>query len=178
MKATGIIRRIDDLGRVVIPREIRRTLRLREGDPLELFTTKDGVLFQKYKISGQIADSGSLLRALQQTLKAPVLLCNRDSIIDASGIAKTKFESLILTDAVISIMEDRKLYAHGDEMPPILIFNEDSMAAEMIMPVVSNGDVIGALIIPQTEDSLHWDNASLSLKLAAKYLKLYLGEYA
>ena len=55
MKATGIVRRIDDLGRVVIPKEIRRTLRIREGDPLEIFTDRDGeVIFKKYSPMGEM----------------------------------------------------------------------------------------------------------------------------
>lgn len=57
MKATGIVRRIDDLGRVVIPKEIRRTLRIREGDPLEIFTEKDGeVIFKKYSPMGELGE--------------------------------------------------------------------------------------------------------------------------
>jgi AbrB family transcriptional regulator (stage V sporulation protein T) len=176
MKATGIIRRMDDLGRVVIPREIRRMLRMKEGDPLELFTIKDGIVLKKCRVAGQIADSGSLLKAIQQIVQAPVLLCDRNGVVDAAGIPSSKYEGKAITGAVDAIIEERKMYFRGDDDPPVSILSKSDLTAEMIIPVIPHRNIFGALIIPETNGELHWDNASASLKLAAKYLELHLEE--
>ena len=90
MKATGIVRRIDDLGRVVIPKEIRRTMRIREGDPLEIFTDNDGeVIFKKYSPMGELSQfAGDLAEVLCNTAGVPVVVCDRDHVICADGIPK------------------------------------------------------------------------------------------
>ena len=90
MKATGIVRRIDDLGRVVIPKEIRRTMRIREGDPLEIFTSKDGeVIFKKYSLLGGVDEfAAQLCETLSKTTGATVAVTDRDSVIAAAGGAR------------------------------------------------------------------------------------------
>ena len=90
MKATGIVRRIDDLGRVVIPKEIRRTMRIREGDPLEIFTNNDGeVIFKKYSPLGERGEfAGVYAEVLGKVLTTPVLICDRDHVIAAAGLPK------------------------------------------------------------------------------------------
>ena len=87
MKATGIVRRIDDLGRVVIPKEIRRTMRIREGDPLEIYTDRDGeVIFKKYSPMGELGTFvGELAEALSRTAGLSVAICDRDAVIAAAG---------------------------------------------------------------------------------------------
>ena len=90
MKATGIVRRIDDLGRVVIPKEIRRTLRIREGDPLEIYTERDGeVIFKKYSPMGELTESaGQICVALNKSTDNVALVCDRDTVIAVSGAPK------------------------------------------------------------------------------------------
>ena len=87
MKATGIVRRIDDLGRVVIPKELRRTMRLREGAPLEIFTDKDGeLIFKKYSPIGELSDfAADLCESLRAVSDAAAAVCDRDGVIAASG---------------------------------------------------------------------------------------------
>ena len=87
MKATGIVRRIDDLGRVVIPKEIRRTMRIREGDPLEIFTNGDGgVVFKKYSLMGGLGDfSAQLCESLYKTTGKMVTITDRDACISVCG---------------------------------------------------------------------------------------------
>ncbi|MCL1855875.1 MAG: AbrB/MazE/SpoVT family DNA-binding domain-containing protein [Clostridia bacterium] len=176
MKATGIVRRMDDLGRVVIPKEIRRILRIRENDPFEMFTTDDGIFLKKQKVAGRITDSKILLGAIQQIVMAPILLCNMDSVIDSVWIVESKYRGRALTDEITQIIEERNFYVHGDGMPDVPVFEGSKLIAEMIMPIIPKGYLFGALIIPQSGEPLHWDNASLSLKMAAKYLELYLEE--
>ena len=90
MKATGIVRRIDDLGRVVIPKEIRRTMRLREGEPLEIFTdSAGGVVFKKYSPAGeQSSTATNLCESIYRTCARPVVICDRDSIIASAGSSR------------------------------------------------------------------------------------------
>ena len=86
MKATGIVRRIDDLGRVVIPKEIRRTMRIREGDPLEIFTNGDGVVFKKYSLMGGLGDfSAQLCESLYKTTGKMVTITDRDVCLSVAG---------------------------------------------------------------------------------------------
>ena len=93
MKATGIVRRIDDLGRVVIPKEIRRTLRIREGDPLEIFTASDGeVIFKKYSPMGELSEfSGQYSDILSRTADLPVIITDRDHVISVAGLPKKDY---------------------------------------------------------------------------------------
>ena len=93
MKATGIVRRIDDLGRVVIPKEIRRTLRIKEGDPLEIFTDRQGeVIFKKYSpISELQTFAAEYADTLQRTSLMPIFICDRDEIIAVSGASKKEY---------------------------------------------------------------------------------------
>ena len=93
MKATGIVRRIDDLGRVVIPKEIRRTLRIREGDPLEIFTDREGgVILKKYSPIGELTDfSKEYAESLQQSIGHIVLIADKDAFISVSGATKKDY---------------------------------------------------------------------------------------
>ena len=90
MKATGIVRRIDDLGRVVIPKEIRRTMRIREGDPLEIYTDKDGgVIFKKYSLMGGLVDfAGQLCETLHRTTGQVTVITDRDTCIAVAGVPR------------------------------------------------------------------------------------------
>ncbi len=90
MKATGIVRRIDDLGRVVIPKEIRRTMRIREGDPLEIYTDNDGeVIFKKYSPIGELGSFATQYAdVMYKTTGFPVVVCDRDHVISVSGVPK------------------------------------------------------------------------------------------
>ena len=90
MKATGIVRRIDDLGRVVIPKEIRRTMRIREGDPLEIFTDNDGeVIFKKYSPIGELSEfAGQYAEVLFKVGGHPVVITDRDHVVSVAGLPK------------------------------------------------------------------------------------------
>ena len=111
MRATGIVRRIDELGRVVIPKEIRRTLRIREGDPLEIFTDHDGeVVLKKYSPIGEIAAiAKDYTDSLYRTLGHVTLISDRDAIVSASGSAKKDYMEKALSPEVDQIMQGRQL---------------------------------------------------------------------
>ena len=114
MKATGIVRRIDDLGRVVIPKEIRRTMRIREGDPLEIFTASDGeVIFKKYSPIGELSEfADQYAEVLCRATDLPVIITDRDHVISVSGISKKEYLERRISSELETLMESRTNYTH------------------------------------------------------------------
>jgi AbrB family transcriptional regulator (stage V sporulation protein T) len=100
MKATGVVRRIDDLGRVVIPKEIRKTLRIKEGDPLEIFTDREGqVILKKYSPIGELSEfAAGYAETLSKTTGHIACITDKDSVIAVSGGSKKELERLIAGD--------------------------------------------------------------------------------
>ena len=115
MKATGIVRRIDDLGRVVIPKEIRRTMRIREGDPLEIFTDKDGeLIFKKYSPIGELSDfAAQICDSLRRSTDGIAAVCDRDAVIAISGGAKKELLEKPISAQLSEIMDNRAPYRQG-----------------------------------------------------------------
>ncbi len=152
MKATGIVRRIDDLGRVVIPKEIRRTMRIREGDPLEIYTDSGEVIFKKYSAMGEMSSLASqYAEALGENVSLPVIICDRDHCIAAAGISKkTVIEKSVSTD-LEKIMEDRKLVTveNQSNLTALDGFDRDICVAA---PILSSGDISGAVVLVSTPD--------------------------
>lgn len=154
MKATGIVRRIDDLGRVVIPKEIRRTLRIREGDPLEIYTATDGeVIFKKYSPVGELSTFASQYAdVLSRISSMPTLVCDRDHVIAAAGVSKREYLERRVTSVLENYMENRRSYsAHAnsvDEVQPVE--GMDHMAA-VIYPIIASGDVTGAVVMLKSD---------------------------
>lgn len=157
MKATGIVRRIDDLGRVVIPKEIRRTLRIREGDPLEIFVDRDGeVILKKYSPISELSDfSKEYAEALYDSLANPVLICDRDSVIALAGGSKKEYLNKNISELVEKAMDERTSVLVTDESTvEIVEGNEETLASYTISPIITNGDPIGAVIILSKEHAL------------------------
>ena len=148
MKATGIVRRIDDLGRVVIPKEIRRTMRIREGDPLEIYTDREGeVIFKKYSPIGELASFASqYAETLHKTCNMAVVICDRDAVIACSGVPKKEYNDKILSDELEQIIASRNLYARRDpsERLPV-IADGRSHFVSCAMPIITEGDIIGCV---------------------------------
>lgn len=174
MKATGIVRRIDDLGRVVIPKEIRRTLRIREGDPLEIFTDREGgVILKKYSPIGELTDfSREYAESLQQVIGNIILVCDRDAFISVSGASKKDYIERKISSELEKIMDDRKTILLGTNSQKVipLINDEDYEDVEgkyhslVIAPIIAEGDSIGAVVIlSKSESDIFGD---LEIKLA------------
>jgi AbrB family transcriptional regulator, stage V sporulation protein T len=172
MKATGIVRRIDDLGRVVIPKEIRRTLRIREGDPLEIFVDRDGeVILKKYSPISELSDfAKEYAEALYDSLGNPVLICDRDTFIAVAGSSKKDYLNKNISDLVEKTMEDRTSVLVNQQGEYALTDgNEESISSYTIGPIIANGDPIGAVIIYAKEDSLG-DVEQKAVETAAGFL--------
>ena len=155
MKATGIVRRIDDLGRVVIPKEIRRTLRIREGDPLEIYTdTEGGVIFKKYSPVGELSPFATTYsEVLTKTTNFPTVICDRDHVVSVAGVSKKEYLERRITPALEELMEGRRNYVlkHG-EMPALQPIEGVNRFASVVFPIIASGDVTGAVIM-LTNDS-------------------------
>ncbi|MGI5958497.1 MAG: stage V sporulation T C-terminal domain-containing protein [Massiliimalia sp.] len=154
MKATGIVRRIDDLGRVVIPKEIRRTMRIREGDPLEIFTSPDGdVVFKKYSPVGEMSHfAAEYADVLYKTGEAPVLVCDKDHVIAAAGIPKREVVDRRVSVALEDLMNLRKnaVYSgsEGEQLRPVEGLDRYVLACQ---PIISSSDVCGAVMFINSE---------------------------
>ena len=175
MKATGIVRRIDDLGRVVIPKEIRRTLRIRDGAPLEIFTNKDGeVIFKKYSPIGEFASfAGQYVETLNRTCGMSVVVTDRDSIIVTAGVSKKEFNEKKISEDFEAIMEQRSLYCCKNDEERISVCDGSSGYVKYAMPIVSEGDVIGCIAMVSSDENINIDTASAECKLiqtAASFL--------
>lgn len=161
MRATGIVRRIDELGRVVIPKEIRRTLRIREGDPLEIFTDHDGeVVLKKYSPIGEIAAiAKDYTDSLYRTLGHVALISDRDAIVSASGANKREYVEKPLSTEVDNILQGRQMQvlnlASGVKMLPVT--NDDrpeTYSAQIVAPILADGEIIGGLILLNRESGV------------------------
>ncbi len=156
MKATGIVRRIDDLGRVVIPKEIRRTLRIREGDPLEIYTATDGeVIFKKYSPVGEMSVfAAQYADVLSRISNLPTIICDRDHVIAASGVSKREFLERRITSVLEDFMENRKSYqASASDAAEVYPVEGIEHAAAVVYPIIAAGDVSGAVVMLKNESS-------------------------
>jgi AbrB family transcriptional regulator, stage V sporulation protein T len=172
MKATGIVRRIDDLGRVVIPKEIRRTLRIREGDPLEIFVDRDGeVILKKYSPISELSDfAKEYAEAIYDSLGNPVLICDRDTFIAVAGGSKKDYLNKSISELVEKTMEDRSSTLMNQQTTMSIVEgNEESVSSYTIGPIIANGDPIGAVIIFSKEGSLG-DVEQKAVETAAGFL--------
>lgn len=174
MKATGIVRRIDDLGRVVIPKEIRRTLRLREGTPLEIFTDREGeIILKKYS---PMAELGTFARQYAEALASGtglcVCICDRDQVLAATAGAKSLLQKPVSKglEQVILSRETRMTGRSDHKYLPVSGEGED-YAAQLIVPIVSEGDAVGAVVFLAREKRTALGETELKLaQIAAGFL--------
>lgn len=150
MKATGIVRRIDDLGRVVIPKEIRKTLRIKEGQPLEIFTEKTGeIILKKYSSIGELKEySESYAKSISKVLNINVLICDTEQIVVANGGDCKEYLNKDITKELDEILDKRTIYStvSGDKLVSITKEPQDLLKEEIIMPIISEGDIMGGII--------------------------------
>ncbi len=177
MKATGIVRRIDDLGRVVIPKEIRRTMRIREGDPLEIYTNTNGeVIFKKYSPIGEMSGfAGQYADVLHKMCAAPAIICDRDHVIAAAGIPKKEVLERRITPVLEEAMESRRCIGEEAASAHIKPIEGTDRQAMVCCPVISGGDVTGSvLLLSQTPDSNPNDLQCKLTQAAAAFLSRQL----
>ena len=176
MKATGIVRRIDDLGRVVIPKEIRRTMRIREGDPLEIFTDKDGeLIFKKYSPIGELTDfAAQVCESLRKSADGIAAVCDRDAVIAVSGGAKRELLEKPVGPQLGEIMEGRSPYRQmgGGSSLPVTPADE-KYCLSVAAPILAEGDVLGCVLFLTPRGSAPAGEVEYKLAQAAA---LFLGK--
>ena len=177
MKATGIVRRIDDLGRVVIPKEIRRTMRIREGDPLEIYTDRDGsVIFKKYSLMGGLTEfSGQLCETLNRTTGRTAVITDRDNTIAVSGAPRKELMDKQISPDLERLMEGRQVYQHkaGEDGIP-LCADDGRFFLDTVAPILSEGDVLGSVVFASPEAELGGGEVEYKL---AQSIAAFLGKH-
>ena len=177
MKATGIVRRIDDLGRVVIPKEIRRTMRIREGDPLEIYTDKDGgVIFKKYSLMGGLGDfAGQMCETLNKTTGKIAVITDRDACIAVAGSARRELADKRISAALEQIMEGRQIYqAQPGSAPAAVSEDSDKYLVLCAAPILSEGDVLGCVVFAGSDPDQTSDDTEYKL---AQTIAGFLGRH-
>ena len=180
MKATGIVRRIDDLGRVVIPKEIRRTQRIRQGDPLEICTTPEGeVIFKKYSPIGELSDYAmQYAEVLTKSFALPTIVCDRDRIVAAAGAGRRELMDRRISLPLEKLMDARRSYEHpgtaADTVYPCEGAQRHLLSAA---PIIAAGDVVGAVALLSDEKTERPTEAQTKAVLvAALYLARQMEE--
>lgn len=174
MKATGVVRRIDDLGRIVIPKEIRKVLRIKEGDPIEIFTGREGeVILKKYSPIGELSEFASdYADTLAKTTGHIACITDKDTVIAVSGGAKKEFLEQNISKELEKIMDEREIYTsnkNNDISVPITK-NENQerrLNSQVIYPIISQGDVIGSVILLSKEQNKKMNETELKVAQSA-----------
>lgn len=179
MKATGIVRRIDDLGRVVIPKEIRRTLKIREGDPLEIFTDREGeVILKKYSPVGELGEISAIFaECLARSLECTVCITDNDQIVAASGSGKKELQDRYISKEVEKIIRMRKNYLTKNENGRVISITdgEEWYKDEVICPIICEGDVIGGIVLLGKDANKFSESEQKTALLAADFLGRQMG---
>lgn len=168
MKATGIVRRVDDLGRVVIPKEIRRTLRIREGDPLEIFTGSDGITFRKYSaLQGNMALAGSCVKAALNAFQQPILVCDMDHVL-AAGRGHQAVAGSAISVGLEELLRVGKEYVRTEKDDPILpVKMEGINPIQIMVPILDGRECGGAVIILASDDEVSEAGVNCARMVAA-----------
>ena len=174
MKATGVVRRIDDLGRIVIPKEIRRTLRIKEGDPIEIFTDKEGeVILKKYSPIGELSEFATgYAETLAKTTGHIACITDKDSVIAVSGGSKKEFLEKAISPELEKIIENKEIYTSRENNEKSLPItqndtNNKSNNSQVIYPIISDGDVIGSIVLLSKEEQTKMGESELKVAQSA-----------
>lgn len=170
MKATGIVRRIDELGRVVIPKEIRRTLRIREGDPLEIFVDREGgVILRKYSPIGGLGDfAREYAESIHQSVGHTAVICDRDSVVAVSGVGRKELLDRPVNEEIEQLMNNRMRIsacaADGERLIPITMEETgEKYTAELMIPIIASGDTVGAVILLSKEEGARFGQTDVKV---------------
>ena len=175
LKATGVVRRIDDLGRIVIPKEIRKTLRIREGDPLEIFTDKEGeIILKKYSPIGELSEFASqYAETLAKTTGHIACISDKDTIIAVSGAPKKEYLEKSVSSELEKLMENKVIWsakAKNEKQMPVLLTDNDmaeKYSSQVIYPIIAEGDTIGTVMLLSTEPTTKMSDVEMKVVQSA-----------
>ena len=177
MKATGIVRRIDDLGRIVIPKEIRKTLKIKEGDPLEIYVERSQVLLKKYLPINSISDCVSgVCKSLYKETNYSAIILDSENVVAAEGDAKEFLNDTISKEG-IKIFNESKSFAisETDNLKPMKLFNSDDgrFKSQLIVPIIDkNNETLALICLLDTDGKTKFGAVEIRLlKLAGEFIK-------
>lgn len=174
MKATGVIRRIDDLGRVVIPKEIRKNLRIKEGDNLEIFVSGEDVILKKYSMMNKINDLASeLTDAIYTFMKHSIFITDTDTIVAGSGPLKKNYLGKNISDFLVESIKrrDKMIENHFKELE---ILNDDSLECSYVLnTILVNGEAVGLILIISEDEKLG-ENEMQMAGIVSSFMTKYL----
>lgn len=175
MKATGIVRRIDDLGRVVIPKEIRKTLRIRESDPLEIFTDREGeIILKKYSPIGELGNfAKEYAESLAQTTGHSICITDKDQVIAAAGGMKREYIGRPISSTLESLISEREsvLNYKADSEYVVILDPSEEKRAQVISPILCEGDAIGSVVLMGKNESVQMgEKEQIVAKCAANFM--------
>lgn len=176
MKTTGVVRRIDDLGRIVIPKEIRRTLRIRDGESLEIFVEDEMISLKKYSSMTDLSDiAKDLVNTINQVLSKEVLITDRDKVISVSGLSKNRYHDKSISKYLEQKMNNREIVVEKNNVSVEFIDDLKENNSYTISPIIANGDAIGTVVIFSNVDNI----TDVEVKLAnitSKFLSKHIEE--
>ena len=177
MKETGIVRKLDNLGRLVIPKEIRRCLRIKEGSPIEFGLLSTGeIVLCKYSLVNQISDfAEEFCEVISDTFDCVTIIADRDKIISSKGVSKKHLKDMTLSNQIMEIDKQYYLANDTEKIKPIIEEDGITYKSQLIYPIVIQGEKEGVIILASTDKANMFNNEHiLSLKLISKFLSLQL----
>lgn len=173
MKSTGILKRIDELGRIVIPKEIRKHLRIREGESLEIFINNDSIILKKHSMLEEISSiAQKCIMSFSELVNANIVITNRDKIIAASSSVKKKYLNKEISDDLCNLILERRSVIYQDKETINIIKGETERNNYIAVPIMDNGDPIGLVLILSVED-----NKAKEIEKLAFFIAAFLGKY-
>ena len=177
MKTTGVIRRIDDLGRIVIPKEIRKSMRIKNGDSLEIFVDVDSVILKKYSPIESVEDAAEKYAStFNQVIKHNVIITDRDKVIAASGPLKKKYLNNEISDFTVHCIERRDSFVERQKKSFSFVKDLEEFGYFSFSSVVNNGDAIGSVIIISNEVPILESEEKMAVILSKLLSKNFIDE--
>lgn len=176
MKTTGVVRRIDDLGRIVIPKEIRKSLRIKDGESLEICLDSENIILKKYSELNNLGDFyKNYVDSINSYIKENIIIVDRNSIVAIAGDLKKKYVNKNISPEIDDIIQKRNIVVEKDFNDITLVINNTEKASYIIAPIIVNGDAIGAVIMLSTTRNLD-DFDVKTISIASKFLGKYIEE--
>ena len=171
MKTTGIIRRIDDLGRVVIPKELRKSLRIKNGDSLEIFVDNDDIILKKYSPIGELsAFAKEYAESLASTIGCTVCITDHDQVVAAAGTGKKDLQDKYVSKRLEKTMDEREqILAHTGEKKFLQVTEEsiEDFSGQVICPIICEGDVLGSVVLLEKNEKKKLGETEQKLAICA-----------
>ncbi len=175
MKTTGLVRRIDDLGRIVIPKEIRKNLRIKDGESLEIFLDRDNIILKKYSMLEGLEDFyKNYVESVQSFIKENVMIVDNDKFVAVAGDLKKKYLNVNISKYIENVINKRQEVVIKDKSDFELSDGVYESCCYVISPIIASGDAIGAFIIVtkgHKMDGFYTKTASIAAKFLGKYIE-------